>query len=122
MEQSILKDIRRQLGVGEECSAFDDDLILLINSVFSEMYQLGFGGSPYSISGVDNVWSEIIDDNSEYAFIKEYIYLTVKMSFDPPTNSFLCDAIKKRMDRLEWRLHSYCNYGLDSGSTGGCNE
>lgn len=112
MEQSILKDIKRQLGVGEECSAFDNDLILLINSTFSKIFQIGFGTTPYSISSDTNTWNEIIDDNSEYLFIKEYLYLSVRMAFDPPSNSFLCDVIKERIKELEWRLHSYVNYGV----------
>lgn len=105
MENSILKSIKKRIGFESAYTAFDDQLIDSINTVFSTLKQLGVGPtSGFSISGNDEEWSEFIDDDS-LNFVKSYIYLKVRLEFDIPDTSFVIDAIKNQITELEWRLN-----------------
>jgi hypothetical protein len=34
-----------------------------------------------------------------------FVHLNVRLMFDPPTNSFAVDAIKKQIDEYTWRIN-----------------
>lgn len=102
---SILNSIKKLLGIDSEFTAFDDDLIIYINGVFSTLFQLGIGpSSPFSISDKSSSWDEFLEDYIDIESVKTYIYLKVKMVFDPPTNGALIESIKNQIQELEWRF------------------
>ena len=108
MEESILVSIRKFLGLCEGDSAFDTDLIILINSEFSVLRQLAVGTeSAFHITGPSETWSEFTENKDYMECVKELIGLKVKMIFDPPANSFVMQAFKERADELEWRLNAF---------------
>jgi hypothetical protein len=37
--------------------------------------------------------------------VKSYMFMKVRMMFDPPTTSFHLDSLKKMAEEIEWRLH-----------------
>lgn len=104
MEDSILTSIKKLLGIAVDYTHFDDDIIIHINSAFSTLAQLGIGPkNGFSISDSTSTWSQFIDDplvNSA----KSYVYLSVKLVFDPPTSSAVIDAYNKRLEEIAWRL------------------
>jgi hypothetical protein len=103
---SILTTIKKLLGLDGDDTAFDTDVIIHINSAFSNLYQLGVGTStPFSISNASSVWSDFLGESSEIESVKTYIYFRVKLAFDPPQNSFLVESINKQITELEWRLN-----------------
>lgn len=104
---SILTSIKKMLGVTEEYEHFDQDIIIHINSVFSILKQLGVGPDKgYSISDKSNTWNEFIsEDGNTFADVKTYIYLKVRLMFDPPSNSSLIESINKQIAELEWRMN-----------------
>ena len=105
MEDSILTSIKLSLGLTEEMTAFDPQLILHINSVFMILNQLGVGPEkPFMITDADSTWSEFIPDG-EMESVKTYMSLQVKNLFDPPSNSFVLDANKRMIEELEWRMN-----------------
>lgn len=68
--------------------------------------QLGVGPkNGYKITGSLNVWSEFTDDDRLIESVKSYIYLKVRMMFDPPQNSAHIQAIQAQIAELEWRLN-----------------
>ena len=105
MEDSILTSIKKLLGITEEYEHFDVDIIIHINSVFMILKQLGVGPPDgFSISDETSVWSDFIDDSSDIESVKSYMYLKVKLLFDPPLSSAAMEATKQLISELEWRL------------------
>lgn len=105
-EESILKAIKKLLGVSEEYHVFDQDIILHINSVLNNLQQIGVGPvGGFFITGEDEEWSEFTNDVTLLNSVKTYIYLRVRLLFDLPTTSFAIDAFQKQADMLEWRLN-----------------
>lgn len=103
---SILNSIKKMLGIEEDCTHFDQDIIIHINSSIMVLNQLGIGpATGFSITGVDEKWSDIVGDRLDIEAVKTYIYLKVKLLFDTPTSSFVIDAIEKQITQLEWRLN-----------------
>ena len=108
---SILNSIKKLLGPSEDYTHFDADIILHINSAFSRLCQLGVGPEkPFKITGADEVWTDFIEDGYQED-VKQYVYLSVKQIFDPPANSFLMEANKQQIDKLEWLLNSVAEVG-----------
>lgn len=104
--ESILNSIKKLLGVPEHETHFDPDITMHINSVFAVLTnQLGVGPeSGFSISDDLNTWFEFSRDESIVSVIKPYIYLKVRLLFDPPSSSFVLAAIEKSINELEWRI------------------
>lgn len=105
--ESILTSIKKLLGITEEDTSFDTDIMIHINSVFSELTQIGFGPKDgYSITGAENLWNEIAPDKKTLEMVKTYVYLKVKIIFDPPLNSSTLETYKQEVQRFEWRINS----------------
>lgn len=103
-KNSILTSIKKLLGITESCTNFDTDIIMHINTIFTTLNQLGVGTEGFQIEDKDAVWSEFIDSD-KLAATKSYVYLRVKLLFDPPLNSTILEAIKESIRELEWRLN-----------------
>lgn len=106
MNESILTTIKKMLGIEEDYEAFDTDIMVHINSVFMTLHQLGVGPRKgFSISGDRETWGRFVRNKMILNGVKTYIYLKVRLLFDPPTNSFTIDAINRQIAELEWRLN-----------------
>lgn len=106
MDESILTSIKKFIGIPEDYKVFDPDLILLINSEFSTLHQVGVGtSSAFRIEDESSVWSDFSGDKDYIESVKELIGIRVKMIFDPPANSFVMEALKSKADELTWRLN-----------------
>lgn len=103
---SILTSIKKLLGITEEYTHFDTDLIIHINSVFATLTQLGVGPSEgFAIVDNKDNWEEFTNDNVLIESVKSYIYLKVKLLFDPPTSSAVIESYKQMINEFEWRLN-----------------
>lgn len=112
---SILDSIKKLLGIDILDTSFDGDLIIYINSVFAILNQLGVGPSEvFWISDNGAIWDEFIYD---YAFdlqlLKSYIYLKVKLIFDPPASSFVLESNNRLISEFEWRLNVHAEHALN---------
>lgn len=106
MEASILETIKKLLGIDPSYNQFDTDVIMGINSAFMSLNQLGVGPDTcFSISGSTKTWGDFFGERIDLDGVKMYIYLKVRLSFDPPQNSFLVESINKEISELEWRLN-----------------
>lgn len=102
---SILNTIKHMIGPSEGYDYFDTDLIVFINSAFSRLTQLGVGPTAgFSISDDTATWDEFVADQ-RLAMVREYVYLSVKCSFDTPSNSSLYGSFKERLHELEWLIN-----------------
>lgn len=101
---SILVTVKKLLGLDADYNAFDTDIILHINSVFMVLNQLGVGPtSPFTISGRSETWSNF-SSTTDVEALKTYMYIRVRLLFDPPDKSFVLDSYQKILQELEWRM------------------
>lgn len=110
-EQSILKTIRKMVGVPNDYTVYDDELIADINSVFSILFQLGVGSAPFRIEDDTAIWSDYMTDAQNLDMVKTYIRNKVKLMFDPPSNGTLVNALENQCKEFESRI----NYEVDPG-------
>lgn len=106
MSSSILEDVKKALGLAPDYDAFDADLILHINSVLSDLNQLGIGpDAGLEITGDTETWAALTADNALYNSVKSYMVLRVKMLFDPPSTGYVITAMEKMLEKAEWRIN-----------------
>lgn len=106
MSDSILTSTKKILGIEEDYTAFDEDIMMHINSVFSTLNQLGIGPeNGYAIGDAEDTWDDFLGNELRLNSVKTYVYLRVRLLFDPPTTSYLIDSMKAQVTELEWRLN-----------------
>ena len=102
--ESILTSIKKLLGIQESYTNFDEDIIIHINTAFVTLNQLGVGPSyGFLIEDDGAVWTDYITE-CNLTMIKTYIYLKVRLVFDPPSSSALLESINRTIAELEWRI------------------
>ena len=105
MNESILTSVKKLLGITEDYTEFDVDIIMHINTVFMILNQLGVGPTKcFSISDKTAVWSDFLGDDTQYEAVRTYVYLKVRLLFDPPVNGSAVEATNRMIEELEWRL------------------
>lgn len=105
--ESILDTIKAMLGpVFDYQNVFETDLIVHINSAIGALTQLGVGPKEgYRITGATETWADFMGENELlFEMAKTYIYLKVKLVFDPPSTSFVIQAYENQIKELEWRI------------------
>lgn len=105
--ESILTSIKKLLGIAESYKNFDTDIIIHINSALMVLNQLGVGPSQgFSIKDETNTWSEFIpEDRYDMESIKSYVYMKVRLLFDPPASSAAITSMEKMVSELEFRIN-----------------
>lgn len=110
---SILTSTKGFLGITEDYTHFDPQIIMHINSVFFILNQLGVGpNEPYRIEDKNDDWSDFTSATDVEA-IKSFVYLRVRLLFDPPTNAALLSAMKEEIREIEWRLNVQVDPGRE---------
>ena len=108
-EPGILMTVKKLLGLTEEYTAFDMDIVVHINSVLSNLNQMGVGPEEgFLVTGYEETWDDYITEPNPNKFqqVKTYIYQKVRVLFDPPANSNLLGALNKSLSELEYRLYT----------------
>ena len=106
MSDSILEGTKKALGLEADYTPFDLDITMHINSVFLTLQQLGVGPTEgFSISGSEEKWEAFIGNNKNLNAVKTYMYLRVRLLFDPPTTSFAIESMANQVKEMEWRLN-----------------
>jgi hypothetical protein len=104
--ESILTSIKKLLGIAEEFTEFDVDIIMHINTALMVLTQLGIGPSEgFEIEDDTATWNDLISDYGKHQAVKTYIYLKVKLVFDPPLSSAVIAAYNEQIKEYEWRLN-----------------
>jgi hypothetical protein len=105
MNDSILNDIKKLLGIEAADTSFDIDIIVAINTAILALTQIGVGPlTGYVISSSSDSWKEFIKDDTLLESVKSYIFIKTKFMFDPPQNSALTQAYQNSLNEIEWRL------------------
>lgn len=105
-EQSILKTIKSLLGPDDNYDVFDTEIVIFINGAISTLTQLGIGPpNGFRITGETETWEDFLGEYEDLESVKTYIYMKVRLVFDPPDNSTVMNAFQEACKELEWRLN-----------------
>lgn len=105
MLKSILDSTKKILSIHPNDTAFDDDLLMHINSVFSTLQQLGVGPDEgFMIEDKTTEWDAYSSNITILNLVKIYMFLKIKIIFDPPASSFALNALEKQAEEIGWRL------------------
>ncbi len=108
MENSILNSTKKILGIDPLYTPFDLDIITHINAVFSVLNQLGVGPEDgFFITDETALWTQFLIPQKELNLVKTYMYLRVRVLFDPPGTSYLIEAMNNQLREYEWRLSTF---------------
>lgn len=128
MEESILVTIKKLLGLAEDYTPFDTDITVFINGAMLTLQQLGVGPKTgFAVTGYEQTWADLNNwlwspfnfstDTTQPVYpgpfleaIKQYLFICVKMLFDPPANSFVMTAMQEQKAELEWRLRENAEF------------
>lgn len=109
--ESILTSVKKLLGIAEEYTQFDTDIIIHINTIFMALQQMGIGPNDgFSITDENDLWTDFMEDSILLNSVKTYMYLRVKLLFDPPLTSSTVDSFNKLISELEFRMNSKAEY------------
>ena len=111
---SILDSMKKLLGISNDYNHFDQDIIIHINTAFMSLRQIGVGPKEgFAIHGSEETWGDFLPDMNTHESVRTYLYLKVRLIFDPPTNSAVVEIFNKNINEIEWRLNSEVDYPLD---------
>lgn len=107
MDQSILNNTKKSLQLDPSYTAYDEQIILLINSAFSTLNQMGIGPvNGFAIEDATAVWSSFIGTNLKFSSAKTFVYLSVRLIFDNASmTGHVMSAMKAERDEIGWRLN-----------------
>lgn len=106
MNESILNTVKKMIGFEDDYNVFDTDLIVCINAAFSTLRQIGVGPEGgFSISDASAVWEDFGASQILLDWVKQYVYLKAKNTFDPPASATIMNAYNETMKELEWRMN-----------------
>lgn len=105
MEESILRSVAKIIGITDDYTVFDRDLIMHINTMLSVLYQLGaITTSNYTITDDTTTWGDVLRSRDLVSPAQTYVALRVRLIFDPPSSSSAAQSFKETADELAWRL------------------
>ena len=107
MNESILTSTKKYLLIDEAYEAFDQDIIMHINTVLRRLNQLNVGVQNFYITDKTATWDQFLpgEDEARYNQAKAYVYLRVRMLFDPPQSSSVMKAMEDNMREYEYMLY-----------------
>lgn len=106
VEMGVLALVKKQLGIEETDTDFDKDIIAAINTVLGILYQVGAMDSMQSLDDYLTTYEMLFEDETIRELVKSYIYLKVRLLFDPPASSTIQKSFEETAKELEWRI--YC--------------
>lgn len=103
---SILTTVKKSLGIDEDYRAFDPDILMFTNTALSTLTQIGVGpDSGFRIEDEAATWDDLLDGDDRLNHVQTYVYLKVRLLFDPPATSFAIEAMKTQISELESRIN-----------------
>ena len=115
IKDNILIDVKEQIGISTDVTAFDKQIVSAINTAFMFLKRMGVGpeeGFFITLTGNEQ-WTDFIEEEGpELEAAKEYVALKAGVIFDPSSSSVLLEAKKDTIKELEWSL----NFEMDAMS------
>lgn len=105
-EHSILISVKKMLGIDKSYTPFDSEIVMHINGVLSTLTQLGIGPEKgFHISGESERWEDFMGKDDRLNDVRSYVYLRIRLLFDPPASGFGVTAIQEQLKELTWRIN-----------------
>jgi hypothetical protein len=104
MANDVLVATKDFLGIPADETSFDAQLVSYINLALFTLNDLGVGEEGYQTSLTEGTWEDFISDEALYSPLQMYIGFKVRLSFDPPTSSFVVTSLENQIKELEFRL------------------
>ena len=102
---SILTSIKKLLGIAEDYTAFDVDVTIFINTAIASLTQIGVGPEVgFSVVTKDDTWTDWLGVLPNLESVKNYVYLSTRLIFDPPSNSAVVKLYQESIRELEFRI------------------
>ena len=114
---SIVNSVKRSLDIAPDDPSFDTVLLMHINSVFSDLYQIGlgaYGSDEFVVTGPNDVWASAFKDQKNINMIKSYVTLRLRLLFDPPQAGFTTNNFQAQIDKMEWRIRMATSHSPNS--------
>ena len=103
---SILDSVKKTVGLDSADTTFDLDVTMFINTAFGFLNQLNVGSDTgFVIQDNTTLWSQYIANLQLLNLVKSYVFLYVKLIFDPPDSRFALPAFQKQLEELTWRIN-----------------
>lgn len=102
---TILNDVKTTLDfASEEDNHFDSRLIMELDGIIGELSQLTFVNNGFVMSN-DAEWTGLLDINDQnlLRLVKQFIYINIRLKFDPPTGSVLT-SLEKSLQSTAHRI------------------
>lgn len=102
---TILNDVKTTLDfASEEDSHFDSRLIMELDGIIGELSQLTFVNNSF-VMNTDAEWKGLldIDDQNLLRLVKQFIYINIRLKFDPPAGSVLT-SLEKSLQSTAHRI------------------
>lgn len=111
MEESIFLTIKTLLGFVKDYHAFDEEILVAINTNIMALNQMGIGVDNFEVTGEDETWDQFLKRRKDLRAVKTLLHLRVRLMFDPPSSNLVCEMIEKQIQEIEARL----SYIVDPG-------
>ena len=109
MESSILKSVKKNLGLPDDYDVYDEDVLMAINTALSTLTQLGVGPEMgFEVQDI-STWEELLGGDFRLNSVRNFIHLKCRLIFDPPATSFAIAAIEKQLEEMAWRIEVAAN-------------
>lgn len=105
-EPSILRSVKKVIGVDPDDLHWDVDLLMHINTAFSVLAQLGVCADTFRVNDDSVTWDDVVLDGILPGNVPTYVYQKTRLLFDPPAMSFHINAIESSLREIEWRLET----------------
>lgn len=104
-QESILTSVKKLLGIMEDSTEFDSDIIMNINSAINTLWQLGVGKEGFMIASKEDTYEDLLGDLVPmFQNVKMYLFFKTRLGFDPPQTQALITSTKEMILELEWRI------------------
>lgn len=109
---SILDSVKERIGPSAEYDYYNPDIIMDINTTFMTLKQLGVGPKKgFTITDRSDTWDDFMPEGEMLEMVKTYMYMKVKLLFDPPLSSAVANVMQDQVKEMEWRLNAEVDPG-----------
>lgn len=95
MEDSILKSVKRILGLAADDASFDLDILTYIGDALATLDQVGI--DPIEVKDDTAKWDDMDLTPTVLGKARAFVILQVQLLWDPPTLSFLIELKERQL-------------------------
>ena len=103
---SILDTVKKTCGLGSDYDAFDQDILVFLNAAILDLTQNGIGPSDgFTVTDSSQTFEDFVGGFKNVGAVATYLSQKTRIAFDPPSSSYVLEAMNKNLAELIWRLN-----------------